>query len=111
MVQLAVGKTLQSKEPTLAIDAGLDPGLHGFRLVAVRADGTSSPPVEVTVTVAKRLVLPVPPVVVPPVVPPVRLPIGSPIVSPVTPVVSPVVTAPGRPVIPNLSSTTRRRGS
>ena len=48
------------RTPTVVVDAGLPLGPHRFQLVVVGASGQRSSPVEVTVTVTRVIVGPIP---------------------------------------------------
>ena len=56
----------ETDRPTVTVDAGLPVGSHRFQLVVVGASGARSAAVEVTVTVARIIVGPIPPVVLTP---------------------------------------------
>lgn len=51
MTQFAVGQPQTTEVPRIAVDAGIKPGLHRFRLVVVDSSGLSSKPDEVVVQV------------------------------------------------------------
>lgn len=65
MVTLVPGRPVDRATPVLRIDAGLQPGLHRFRLVAVDSSGRHSQPDEVWVRIEPRSgpVIPVVPMV------------------------------------------------
>lgn len=51
MAQFVVGQPITTEVPRIAVDAGLRPGAHRFRLVVVDSAGASSRPDEVVVQV------------------------------------------------------------
>jgi hypothetical protein len=62
-------KPFESTRPMVVVDKGLAPGQYRFRLVVVNADGVSSKPVEVVVTVEPgRLTIPGTPIITGPIV-------------------------------------------
>lgn len=64
MATFTIGKPITTREPTIAVDAGLSVGAHRFQLEVVDAAGNRSQPQVAAVTV-QRLVTPVPPVISP----------------------------------------------
>jgi hypothetical protein len=55
----AVGQTITTSVPSIAVDAGLRLGGHRFQLVVVTADGRKSPPDTATVNVTEQTIGPV----------------------------------------------------
>jgi len=51
MATFELHKPIQTTEPVVMVDAGLPPGAHRFRLVAVDESGRQSEPREMIVTV------------------------------------------------------------
>lgn len=47
-------RSVETRRPTVVVDAGLPPGRHRFRLEVVDARGRKSQPSEVVVTVVRR---------------------------------------------------------
>ena len=47
------GTTVDTREPVVVVEAGLEPGIYRFRLVVVNERGVASLPAELTVTVLK----------------------------------------------------------
>ena len=62
MATFIIGRPITTREPTIAVDAGLPVGQHRFQLVIVDEAGTRSAP-DVAVVSVQRIVLPVPPVI------------------------------------------------
>ncbi len=58
MAKFAVGQSLTTTEPTIAVDGGLPIGAHRFQLVVVNGRGVKSAPDEAVVQVQRTLVLP-----------------------------------------------------
>ena len=54
MTRFAVDRPVKTPEPTVTVDAGLEPGTHRFQLVVATTDGRTSRPDVVTVTVVER---------------------------------------------------------
>lgn len=50
-MKFALNKPIETKEPTVAVDAGLAIGRHIFRLVVENELGTQSKPADAVVTV------------------------------------------------------------
>lgn len=93
MARFVAGTQVTTREPAVAVDAGLPPGTHRFALQVVASDGRRSPPVEALVTVARvRVPVPVP----------------GPVIGPVTPILRPSSTASG-PAANKSSLTPNRR--
>ena len=84
MTTLTRNEPFASREPTLAIDAGLLPGTHRFQLEVIDSSGLRSRPDTATLVVQRRIVGP-------PVLDPV---IRPPLLDPVRPVVRPPLTGP-----------------
>ena len=59
MATFSVGQTITTREPLIAVDAGLRPGAHRFQLVVLTGDGRRSPPDAASVTVFERTIGPV----------------------------------------------------
>ncbi len=45
--------TVETREPAVLVEAGLEPGTYRFRLVVVNGRGVESLPSELTITVSK----------------------------------------------------------
>ena len=53
MAQLAIGKTIETREETIVVDPGLKPGRHSFQLEVFNEAGARSLPVSATVEVQR----------------------------------------------------------
>src|SRR5258705_12345026 len=62
MVRFALNQTIETAEPTIAVDPGLPPGRHRFQLVVIDDAGHRSQPVEAIIEVQREIVPP-PPVI------------------------------------------------
>ena len=51
MVRFAVGQPIKTREPSIVVDPGLEPGLHRFQLEVRTEDGRTSAPDVVEVAV------------------------------------------------------------
>jgi hypothetical protein len=60
MARLPINQTIETREPVIEVDAGLDPGPHRFQLVVFDAAGNRSAPDVATVEV-RRGTVPTPP--------------------------------------------------
>ena len=72
-MQFRPNEPFESNEPTVVVDAGLPAGNHRFQLVVVGRSGRRSSPVEVIVSVIRRIPIPIP------------TPIPAPVPGPITP--------------------------
>ena len=79
MTTLTRNEPFASREPTLAIDAGLPPGTHRFQLEVIDSSGLRSRPDTATLVVQRRIVGPP---VLDPVGPVVRPPLTGPVIRP-----------------------------
>jgi hypothetical protein len=62
MARFALKQTIETAEPTIAVDPGLPPGRHRFELVVIDDAGKRSQPVEAIVEIQPEIVPP-PPVI------------------------------------------------
>jgi hypothetical protein len=62
MARFVLNQTIETAEPTIAVDAGLPPGRHRFQLVVIDDAGRRSRPVEAIVEIQREIVPP-PPVI------------------------------------------------
>lgn len=84
MTQFVIGQPQTTEVPRIAVDAGLKPGLHRFRLVVVDDRGLASAPDEQVVQIQLDAPIdPLQPLVRPPVRPPIRPPVRPPVEPPV----------------------------
>ena len=60
MARLPINQTIETREPVIEVDAGLDPGAHRFQLVVFDAAGNRSAPDVATVQI-RRGTIPTPP--------------------------------------------------
>jgi hypothetical protein len=75
MTTFVKGRTVETAEPVVVVDAGLSVGTHRFQLVVVSNDGRRSAPEAVDVVVSRPLVVETPPrPTLTPVVRPTRAP-------------------------------------
>jgi hypothetical protein len=74
MARFALNQTIETAEPTIAVDPGLPLGRHRFQLVVIDAAGRRSRPVEAIVEVQREIVLPPPVILTNPRAGPVRPP-------------------------------------
>ena len=58
MVRFALNQTIETAETTIAVDPGLSPGRHRFRLVVIDDAGKRSQPVEAIVEIKGEIVPP-----------------------------------------------------
>ena len=49
------GTTIETREPAVIVDAGLEPGIYRFRLVVKNDRGVESLPADLTITVLKPI--------------------------------------------------------
>lgn len=100
MTTFVRGRTVETAEAVVLVDAGLAVGTHRFQLVVVSNDGRRSAPEVVDVVISRLVIVePQPPVTRPPLTEP---PVTRPPVTtqpPLTPGVTPVVTPVVRPVV------------
>jgi hypothetical protein len=75
MARFVLNQTIETAEPTIAVDAGLPPGRHRFQLVVIDDAGRRSRPVEAIVEVQREVVPPPPVIRTDPRVGPVRQPL------------------------------------
>lgn len=68
-MQFSPNVPFESGEPTVVVDAGLPAGNHRFQLVVVGRSGRRSRPIEVIVSVIRRIPIPVPTPIPGPIVP------------------------------------------
>ncbi|MQM31133.1 MAG: hypothetical protein CRU78_11675 [Candidatus Accumulibacter phosphatis] len=61
MTTFVKGRTVETAEPVVVVDAGLSVGTHRFQLVVVSNDGRRSAPEAVDVVVSRPLVVETPP--------------------------------------------------
>ena len=61
MTTFVKGRTVETAEPVVVVDAGLSVGTHRFQLVVVSNNGRRSAPEAVDVVVSRRLVVETPP--------------------------------------------------
>jgi hypothetical protein len=54
MARFPIGRPVETREPVVTVDAGLEAGVHRFQLVVATTDGRLSRPDVVAVTVAGR---------------------------------------------------------
>ena len=83
MVRFALNQTIETAEPTIAVDARLPPRRHPFRLVVIDDAGHRSQPVEAIIEVQREIVPP------PPVIP--TDPRTGPVRPPLDPILGPTV--------------------
>jgi hypothetical protein len=62
MARFVLNQTIETAEPTIAVDPGLPPGRHRFELVVIDDAGKRSQPVEAIVEIQREIVPP-PPVI------------------------------------------------
>ena len=53
MTRFVTGRVIRSKQPTMVVDPGLEPGRHRFEVTAIDRAGNRSKPALVTVTIAR----------------------------------------------------------
>ena len=58
MVRFVLNQTIETAETTIAVDPGLSPGRHRFRLVVIDDAGKRSQPVEAIVEIKGEIVPP-----------------------------------------------------
>ena len=58
MATFAVGQSITTREPTIAVDPGLGAGEHRFQLVVVDSAGLASAPAVAIVTMQRRVIPP-----------------------------------------------------
>jgi hypothetical protein len=75
MVRFALNQTIETAEPTIAVDPGLPPGRHRFQLVVIDETGHRSQPAEAIVEVQREIVPPPPVIRTDPRAGPVRPPL------------------------------------
>ena len=69
MASFVIGQPVTTAEPRVAVDPGLKPGLHRFRLEVVDDAGQVSKPDEALVQVTEKLIVPVTPILLNPIDP------------------------------------------
>jgi hypothetical protein len=62
MARFVLNQTIETADPTIAVDPGLPPGRHRFQLVVIDDAGRRSRPVEAIVEIQREIVPP-PPVI------------------------------------------------
>jgi hypothetical protein len=77
MARFVLNQTIETAEPTIAVDAGLPPGRHRFQLVVIDDAGRRSRPVEAIVEIQREIVRPPPVIRTEPRAGPVRPPLDS----------------------------------
>jgi hypothetical protein len=75
MARFVLNQTIETAEPTIAVDPGLPLGRHRFQLVVIDAAGRRSRPVEAIVEVQREIVPPPPVIRTDPRAGPVRPPL------------------------------------
>jgi hypothetical protein len=75
MARFALNQTIETAEPTIAVDPGLPPGRHRFQLVVIDDAGRRSRPVEAIVEIQREIVPPPPVIRTDPRAGPVRPPL------------------------------------
>jgi hypothetical protein len=75
MARFVLNQTIETAEPTIAVDPGLPPGRHRFQLVVIDDAGRRSRPVEAIVEVQREIVPPPPVIRTDPRAGPVRSPL------------------------------------
>jgi hypothetical protein len=99
MARFVVDQPITTRAPAIEVDAGLEPGVHGFSLVVVDVAGKASRADRVLVRVQRQVDPddspgPLRPPLRPPVGPPLRPPAGPSVRPPVRPSVRPSVRPP-----------------
>jgi len=59
MPRFAVGERIETREPTIEVDPGMDPGRHRFQLEVIGESGARSEPVVVIVEIRRATIDPI----------------------------------------------------